>query len=120
MRTQITHSDIISGNDLYDFEIRKHYESIMGPSIMDKLHLILDLEPYESGNDLRVCFYNFPKRITLRVPVHMSFSVSQMLERIYEQYEEKFLPSLMELFASSECDLCELGQIINKLNNKTE
>lgn len=43
MCIQNTHSDIVSGNDLYDFKLRKYYESIMEPMIMEKLNLHLDL-----------------------------------------------------------------------------
>lgn len=117
MRTQKTYSDTISGNDLYDFKVRKHFESIMEPLIMEKLNLHLDLEPYINSNDLKVCFYNFPYRVKLWVPVHLSFSVSQMLEKIYEQYE-KDLPSLTESISSSECIICGLIKIRERLNKK--
>lgn len=117
MCTQTTHSDTVSGNDLYDFEVRKHYESIMEPLIMERLNLHLDLEPHINSNDLKVCFYNFPYRVKLWVPIHLSFSVSQMLERIYEQYE-KDLPSLLEYISSSECIICGLTKIRNRLNKK--
>ena len=113
MCIQNTHSDIVSGNDLYDFKLRKYYESIMQPMIMEKLNLHLDLEPHVDRNDLKVCFYDFPHRVKLWVPVHLSFSISQMLERIYEQYELD-LPALID----SDCFLSGLEQIRNKLNKK--
>lgn len=117
MCTQNTHSDTVSGNDLYDFKIRKHFESIMEPLIMERLNLHLDLEPYVNSGDLKVCFYNFPYRVKLWVPIHLSFSVSQMLERIYDQYE-KDLPSLKECISSSECIVFRLTKIRDNLNKK--
>lgn len=117
MCTKNTRSDIVSGNDLYDFKIRRYYESIMEPIILEKLNLHLDLQPHVDRNDLKVCFYDFPYRVKLCVPVHLSFSVPQMLERIYEQYE-KDLPSLTELISSSECISCGLTQIRQRLNRK--
>lgn len=117
MCTQNTYSDTVSGNELYDFAVRKHYESIMEPLIMERLNLHLDLEPYINSDDLKVCFYDFPYGVKLWVPVHLSFSVSQMLERIYEQYEKK-LPSLTEYISSSECIIFGLTKIRERLNKK--
>ena len=116
MCTQNIHSDTVFGNDLYDFQVRKKYEAIMEPFIIEKLNLHLDLEPHVDRTDLKVCFYNFPQRVKLWVPVHLSFSVSQMLERIYEEYE-KDLPSLKELL-SFEHILQGLSEIRNELNSK--
>lgn len=117
MCSKNTCSDSVSGNDLCDFKVRLYYESIMGPLVMEKLNLRLDLEPHKDRSDLKVCFYNFPYRVKLWVPLHLSFSIPQMLERIYEQYE-KDLPSLIEYFPSSERITCGLNEIRDRLNEK--
>lgn len=117
MRTSTSCSDIISGKDLYDFKVRSHYESIMEPLIMEKLNLHLDLEPHVNGDDLKVCFYDVSRRVTLRVPCHLSFSVSQMLERIYKQSEEELL-SIHEYITSSDYIMGKLTKLRYELNKK--
>ena len=119
MRTKNIQSDTVLGSELYDFKVREYYESNMELLIMERLNfkLNLDLEPHMDQNDLKVCFYDFPHRVKLWVPDKLTFSVSQMVERICEQSEEK-LPSFREFISSSEYISGELIDIRNRLNKK--
>jgi len=116
MRTNNFHSDTLSGTDLFNFKTRKYFESKMNPYVMEKLNMQLDLEPFVWGHELRVSFYDSYHRVKLWVPVNLSFSVSQMLEAIYKEYE-KDLPSLLVYFSSPECfsnGFTELRKLLNE------
>ena len=98
-----------------------HFDTIISGQniIMQKLNLRFDLETHVNGNNLKVYFDDFSNRVKLWVPVqnNLSFSISQILEYIYEQYDKKLeLPSLIESAYASEN--ISIESIRNHLNKK--
>lgn len=120
MCDQNTSSDLITGRDLYNIALRSRYESIMEPFIYKHCNvgnnLKLTLQPHIYLSTLGICFYSFPRSITLFVPIDSAYTISEMLNYIYTQYKSR-LPTLQNYISSSP-SLSGLDEIRQKFNKK--
>lgn len=114
---QNIHSETVSGKDLNDYKVRQYYESIMEPIVFQEFHRHIDLEPHVSNSDLSICFYDCQNRIKLFIPLHLSFSIEQLLEEVRKKSKEE-APALLDLFSSSECTSNGIATIRAMLNQK--
>jgi hypothetical protein len=114
MSEEKLYPELISGSLLNNPRIREHIENLLQPEIVQVTGYRLDLHSCTQLPELRVCFFTKEHRISLYVPEHLHFSLSDLKEKLLSTYNKKYLPSLNNI-----C-MTDIDYVREQYNNKIE